>query len=341
MTRAIGLSIALLIAVTSGCTEDRGRDAPYRVAGRTMGTNFSIQVVDPVSDTDLENDVLSRLRVLNEHLSTYLENSELSRINASRSLDWLPISALLCDVLSDAQSLSARTDGAFDVTLGQLVNLWGFGPTPSISQPPSADDIATSLASGGHQQLEVDCSKPALRKRNAALSIDLSAYAKGYAADDIEALLRARGIENFLVEIGGELRVSGHNANAERWGIAVERPAPTGRAVQTVLRVSSPAGVATSGDYRNYFEHDGERYSHTIDPETGRPVSHNAASVTVIAGSAAEADGLATALLVLGPERGLEFAEQRGIAAYFLLRDGDELSEAYSSHLERNAALGR
>ena len=154
-------------------------------------------------------------------------------------------------------------------------------------------------------------------------------------------MLRSSGRENYLIEIGGELLARGTNAHGERWGVAVERPAPTGRPVQTVLRVQSPAGVATSGDYRNYFEHDGTRYSHTLDPKTGWPVTHSAASVTVVARSAARADALATALLVLGPDRGLKLAEQRGIAAYFVVRDGDTLVERYSSHLEQRVEFGR
>ncbi len=345
MKRAVGLIVApLLIALASSCSGDAGRDASYQIAGRTMGTNFSIQIVgsEPHEHrATLESEVLNKLRMLNERLSTYLPNSELSRINASRSIDWLPVSTTLCKVLQDAQSMSMLTGGAFDVTLGQLVNLWGFGPAPSIAEPPSAADIATALKSSGHSNLEIDCTQLAVRKRDGALSIDLSAYAKGYAVDVLEAMLRARGTDNFLVEIGGELRAHGHNAGGKSWGIAVERPEASGRAVQTVLRIVSPAAVATSGDYRNYFDHGGTRYSHTIDPETGWPVSHNAASVTVIADSAAQADALATALLVLGPDRGLALAEKEGIAAYFLLRDGDELRETHSSHLRRRIELDR
>ena len=345
MNRTIGWIVAaLLFAATSSCSSDTARDAPHQIAGRTMGTNFSIQIVGlgpQESRTGLETDVLNRLQALNERVSTYLSDSELSRINAMRSEDWLPVSSPLCSVLADAQSMSALTGGAFDVTLGQLVNLWGFGPAPSRTEPPPAPDVVAALKSSGYSNLEVDCAHPAVRKQDADLLIDLSAYAKGYAVDELDAMLRARGAENYLVEIGGELRVSGHNPRGEPWGIAVERPGASGRAVQTVMRIVSPAAVATSGDYRNYFDHGGTRYSHTIDPATGWPVSHNAASVTVIADSAAEADALATALLVLGPDLGLALAEREGIAALFLLRDGDALREIRSTHFEDRIEIGR
>jgi len=220
--------------------------------------------------------------------------------------------------------------GAFDITVGPLVNLWGFGAAGIAQQPPGQADIDEALQTTGFEQLQTDCGKPALRKRLAKLHVDLSAYAKGYAVDRLATLLDEAGIADYLVEIGGEMRMRGSNASRQKWAIAIETPSRAGRTVQTIIHLTD-AAVATSGDYRNYFEYDGAVFSHTIDPQSGYPVTHEAASVTVIADNAAFADGVATALLVLGPKAGMELAEREQIAAYFLLRMGDEIEERMSS----------
>ena len=167
---------------------------------------------------------------------------------------------------------------------------------------------------------------PLLRKSLPETYVDLSAYAKGYAVDRVAEHLQDEGVTNYLVELGGELRFAGHNSKSQNWAIAIEKPDSLRRSVQSIVRPSGGA-LATSGDYRNFFEFEGQRYSHTIDPRTGRPVTHNAASVTVINESAAYADAIATALLVMGPEKGFEFAESHGIAALFLIRAGEEYTE--------------
>ena len=181
----------------------------------------------------------------------------------------------------------------------------------------------------GREYLHADCEVPAIRKDRAKLYIDLSAYAKGLAADDIAALLDSENIANYLVEIGGDLRARGHNASNAKWRIAIERPDQSGNTVEKIIHVHD-LSVATSGDYRNFFEVNGKRYSHTIDPRTGRPVTHNLASVTVLFDNAATADGYATALQVLGPDAGFELAERLNIPAYFLVRDGDSFIERMS-----------
>ncbi len=297
-----------------------------------MGTSFSIKVVEPpesirgIEDIDMERlgrDVETEILDVENRMSTYIDDSEISRFNDYRDTDWFSVSALFCDAIREALNLAERTDGAFDMTVGPVVNLWGFGPTGRIETPPDADELAERLALTGYERLHADCARPAIRKDLAGLYVDLSAYAKGYAVDRAAAILRDRGIANFLVEIGGELRAAGHNARGKPWSIAVERPVAGGRSVQNIYELAD-AAMATSGDYRNFFEHQGLRYSHAIDPRSGRPVRHDGASVTIIADTAADADGLATALLVMGPAAGFEFAEHESIAAYFLIRDGDD-----------------
>jgi thiamine biosynthesis lipoprotein len=194
------------------------------------------------------------------------------------------------------------------------------------TEPPSDEDISRVRQTVGFEKLDVNCSAPAIRKRQPDVYVDLSAYAKGYAVDQLAELLDRAAFKDYLVEIGGELRMRGHNASAEEWAIAVEKPIGYEREVQTIVRLTDSA-MATSGDYRNYFEHGGNRYSHTIDSRTGRPVLHSVAGVTVVSDTAAFADAIATALLVLGMEHGFEFAERENIAAYFLLRSESGIEE--------------
>lgn len=323
--------IAALCLLLTAC----GGDAlpTQELSGSAMGTSYSVKLVAPGPDLDRDRlgvDIGARLEALEQSMSTYRADSELSLFNGSDSTEWIRVSAELCQVVEAALEFSRLTDGAFDVTVGPLVNLWGFGPDAGRDAPPSSDEINALREAVGYAKLESDCSVPALRKRLPELYVDLSAFAKGYAVDRIAELLEAHTIANYLVEIGGELRLRGTNGRGERWAIAIETPARGRRSVQTVVSLSD-AALATSGDYRNYFEHDGRFYSHTIDPKSGRPVEHGAASVTVVAPTAGGADAYATALLVMGPDEGLAFAERHAIAAYFVIRSGSGFDERASS----------
>jgi thiamine biosynthesis lipoprotein len=316
------ITILLATLLLGACDRANERLPEFELTGQTMGTTYSVKLVaadqQSISD-DLAAALAERLAVIDSLMSTYDANSELSNFNATEATDWVPVSAELCAIIEQALSISERTRGAFDVTVGPLVNLWGFGPDGDVQEPPSDDVIAAAIHRVGSDKLHTDCAVPALRKDQADIYVDLSAVAKGYAVDQLAVLLEADQWSNFLVEIGGELRMRGHNADSELWAIAVERPADDSREIQSVVRVTD-AAMATSGDYRNFFEYDGQRYSHTIDPRSGRPITHNVAAVTVVGDSAADADALATALLVLGPEDGLALAAREKIAAYFLLR---------------------
>lgn len=290
-----------------------------------MGTTFNVKVVAPQSEMsmdDLQRILQETLDTTEQLTSTYIEQSELSLFNSNPSTDWIEVSHELCHVAEKGLALAQRTGGAFDFTVGPLVNLWGFGPHGDRDEPPSDADINALLGQVGFDNLQANCELPALRKQHADLYIDLSGWAKGFAADKLAAVLIENGAANFLIEVGGEIRVQGLNAERKEWAIAIEKPITVGREVQSILRMTN-TGLATSGDYRNYFEHDGLRYSHTIDPRNGRPITHKLASVTVFDASAADADGLATALLVLGPADGPALAEKLGIDALFLLRTPD------------------
>ena len=324
--------ITAALLLTLGACGDHARPV-HELVGPTMGTTFSVKIVAPPADLDLDSlrqDIDLTLEQINQTMSTYLSESELSRFNKSLKLEWIEVSADLCHLIEEALLISEFTGGAFDITVGPLVNLWGFGAAETPPGPPNAEKITAATRETGYTKLHVDCSVPALRKDLAGIFVDLSAFAKGYAVDRIARLLDARYVPDYLVEIGGELRMRGKNAKDDNWAIAIETPTRDAREVQKIVHLTNTA-MATSGDYRNYFEHEGTYYSHTIDPRTGHPVTHNGASVTVVAPSAAYADATATALLVLGPDAGLELAERESIAAFFLLRLGNGFEERMSS----------
>ncbi len=320
-----GLLPLLLVA----CADGSGSAPLYELSGATMGTSYTVKIGAAHAghaDAALQVAIDERLKSINAGMSTYLPDSELSQFNAARSTAPFEVSAELCAVVENALAVSELTGGAFDVTVGPLVNLWGFGPDGTTTVPPSPAALGGVSAAVGYRYLTADCTVPALQKQTAALYVDLSALAKGYAVDQVAALLDAEQISDYMVEIGGELRVRGRNASNRAWAIGIEAPSFADRSVRSVIAVSDVA-VATSGDYRNYFEFEGRHYSHMIDPRTGRPAEHDGASVTVVADSAVFADAMATALLVLGPDEGLEYAEREGIAAFFLLRVDDGIEE--------------
>ncbi len=301
-----------------------------------MGTTYHVKVVDAPDEIvaeALQIDIDDVLSEINRQMSTYDPDSELSRFNRSNSTDWVPASPGLAEVVDAALRISQLTDGAFDVTVGPLVNLWGFGPESQINGVPADQAVAEARARVGYQRIQVRTSPPAIRKDRADVYLDLSAIAKGYGVDQIAEYLEALEITNYLVEIGGELRGRGHNARGVDWTVAIEKPTPGERAVEQVIHIDSDA-VATSGDYRNFFTTDGLRYSHEIDPRTGSPVSHKLASVTVVTDTCMLADAWATALLVLGPKEGFEFAERQPLAAMFITAANSSFQEAKTSRFD-------
>lgn len=303
-----------------------------------MGTTFSVTIATRGSGTQpgeaLGQRVHGLLEEIEQSMSTYVIRSDVSRFNASQSTEWFPVTSKVCEAVADSLSISALTNGAFDITVGPLVDLWGFGAEGSRTEPPDDATIAAAKARVGYEQVVTDCRRPALRKRRADVRIDLSGYAKGYAVDRIAELLDAEGMRDYMIEIGGELRMRGSNPKGKPWRVAIEAPTETGTRIRRVVELSD-AAMATSGDYRNYFEFAERRYSHTIDPRLGVPVSHDLAAVTVISDEAAFADAMATALLVLGPNDGMSLAQEREIAAFFQRRVGDEFVENMSPAFRR------
>ncbi len=318
----------LLILVTllaAACTPPP--DPVETFQGKTMGTSYTVKVVASLAldaREALESLIDGRLQEVNAKMSTYLEDSELSRFNHYDGDALFPLSAETLAVMATAQRLGEESGGAFDMTVGPLVNAWGFGPEGLPPEPP-ADEVLMALRQlVGYQQVVL--SPDGARKARPGIQCDLSAVAKGYAVDRVAEALLQQGYDRFMVEAGGEVRTGGLNPEGKPWRIGIERPQAEGRGLQKILPLINKA-MATSGDYRNFYEIDGRRYSHTIDPRTGRPVEHAGASVSVVSDSCIEADGLATTLLVLGPEEGYAFALEQGLAVLFVNHAPQGLTE--------------
>lgn len=320
------------VLLTAACAEKNPELAVLN--GKTMGTTYNIKIIlEPEQDFDsaaVQSAVEFELARINSVMSTYLDDSELSRFNRTHVGDLFASSPELCRIIQVSDSISEQSGGSFDITVGPLVNLWGFGPNKGILSP-SGRDIEEALAKVGYQALDIDCAALELKKSK-DIYVDLSAIAKGYATSELGKLLARQGYVDYMVEIGGELSVAGRNQSGTPWRIAIEKPI-AGRAAQQILSLTD-VSVATSGEYRNFVEVDGRKLSHTIDPKTGRSIFHSLASVTVVSESGELADGWATALNVLGDEKGYALANSLGIAAYFIVRTDDGFEVKYTNQFE-------
>ena len=291
--------------------------SPRVVAGSTMGTSYMLSLgcgLDLESAREASEAAFARV---DHSMSGYRPDSELMTFNRSGIGQWQTISQDFAAVVRSALELGVLSEGAFDPTLGALVELWGFGAAEGSGSLPEASEIRRLLEQTGLPQLELDPRTSAIR-RLADFSLDLSAIAKGYAVDLAAAALEASACQDFLVEVGGEVGVRGVRPDGSPWTIGVE--SPSARQLMTHRLTLRDEAIATSGDYRNFLRIEGELYSHTIDPQTGLPVSHDLASVSVIADTAMRADALATALNVMGPEDGLAFALRLDLEALFIIR---------------------
>lgn len=311
-----------------GCN---GSQRPTELSGATMGTTWHVSYLatSPALPSEkVEQGIANELEAVNRSMSTYIDDSEISRLNGYATHSWFETSPDFFHVLATALDVGRLSEGAYDVTVAPLVNLWGFGPGKPIDAPPDADAIAAAQQRVGQDGVRLDGDHRRVMKLN-DLAFDFSSLAKGYAVDKVAEWLLAQGIVNFMVEVGGELRLSGVSGRGDAWRIAIEQPDIGGRSVAITTHVTD-AAVATSGDYRNYFEFDGRRYSHIIDPRTGRPVAHDLVSVTVVHPSCMLADAWATALTVLGAERAMSVALEQGLAVYFIRRQDGGFAHSHT-----------
>jgi len=324
--------LAFLLIILAGCRLQR----EVRIGGNTMGTTYHITVVAGYFDrvSDLKEKIDRRLEEINDSMSTYEAGSEISRFNSVQNTDErFAVSEDFFYVSKAAEKLYRLTNGAWDGTIKPLVDLWGFGGPTAPKKIPAKENIDRLLADVGFSHIEISDSRH-IRKKKSSLSLDLNSIAKGYAVDRIAAVIRENGIENFLVEIGGEVYASGTKRDRQLWRVGINRPfkdAPA-REVYRVVTLQNLA-LATSGDYRNFFEIEGRRYSHVLDPGSGYPVSNSVVSTSVVAETCTFADGLATALMVMGPDKGLELVERLDhVEAMIVVRQGDGHLEDYFSN---------
>ncbi|UDG81155.1 FAD:protein FMN transferase [Candidatus Hartigia pinicola] len=301
--------------------------------GQTMGTYYSIKyVTNFLSPTQeyIKLEINNLLKEINHQMSTYRQDSELSQFNQFKKVNIpFPVSAATAKVVKESIKINKLTNGALDITVGHFVNLWGFGPDGRITKVPSHDKLAKCRAWVGIEKLSVQNNN--LFKTIPQLYVDLSSIAKGYSVDVISEYLESISINNYMVNLGGEVRTKGRNGQDIPWRIAIEKPISYElcQIAQKVISLGDMS-IATSGDYRNYFEQDGIRFSHTINPQTGIPIKHNLASITVIASQCMIADGLSTAFNVLGAVDAVTFAEKMDIPIFVIVRTGNGLKEYYS-----------
>ena len=324
----IGLGALLsVLLVLSGCSEnDRPLEPPVRYEGNIFGTFYQVTIMDPLTQgqsRELEEGFLAELESVDHAMSTYRDDSELIAFNEAPLDEWQPLSNELIEVLAISQSVAKASQGAFDITVGDLVNLWSFGPGARPEQVPSDEALAEQLAQVGFDAIEIDTQNMQAR-RTRDVFVDLSGVAKGHATDRVAAYLDQQDINHYLVNLGGDLIARGLRDEEEQtpWRIGIEVPEDGEQRAQHILPLESMS-VATSGDYRNYFDVEGERFSHTIDPRTGRPVTHQLASVSVFHPSNAWADAWATALLVVGEEDAMQMALDNNLKILMLIHDGD------------------
>jgi FAD:protein FMN transferase len=314
--------LAAVVILCVGCGEPPARVETF--VGQTMGTTYRVSYVPGPSTLpliDLVSEVETMLVEVSRQMSTYDPESEVSRFNQHEGDDWFPVSPWLAGVVAYSLEVSRESEGAFDPTVGPVLKAWGFGPgAKKRRRPPSRERLMVARKTVGYTMLDARIDPPSLRKLKPGVTVELSAVAPGFAVDEVSDLLAQHGATASMVEIGGEVVGRGLKPGGEPWRIGVEPADPRAERLQAVVELRDRA-VTTSGDYRNYFLHEGKRYSHTIDPRTAKPVEHSLATVNVFAKTCQEADATATVLMVLGPDAGYSWAEDRRLAAMFVTRN--------------------
>jgi thiamine biosynthesis lipoprotein len=305
-------------------------------SGNSMGTTWSVRLVAAGACAHLHEGLQQQLDCVVAQMSHWFDDSSLGRFNRAQADTWHSLPAEFFEVLAFAMEVAHLSGGAYDPCAGALVNLWGFGPTARFDQPgfaaPAPAAVAALLARRRAQRVELDPVARRARQPGAAL-LDLSAVAKGYAVDLLARYLEAQGVRHYLVEVGGELRGAGVKPDGQPWWVALEQVGDEAEQPQQMVLALHGLAVATSGDYRRFFQRDGERFSHTIDPRSGMPIANGLASVSVVHAECMAADAWSTALTVLGPDTGMLLAERLGLAVRFVVRSGNGFKEHLSSRL--------
>ena len=314
--------VGLMLLSYVGCyRQPQPREVTF--TGDAQGTTYTVKVVlagTSANPAVIEKRIAARLDQIDREMSTYRSDSEITRFNESRDTTPVPASRDLVDLFLMAGRVSQATDGAFDVTVKPVVDAWGFGPKKRTQDSPTETELAAIRDRVGYRKVIAAPAASTLRKTRPDISCDLNAIAPGYTVDTIAADLDASGCADYVVELGGEVKARGKNAEGLPWQVGIEKATGSGGVEQAIALDN--AALSTSGDYRAFYERDGVRFSHTIDPRTLRPITHALASVSVIDPSCAVADAYATALMVLGPDEGYALALRLAIPAFFVIHEG-------------------
>lgn len=319
--------LVILALFLVGCdNQNKATSGSLVLEGKTMGTYWRVSLagVDTSQTQTLREKIQAQLDADDMLMSTWKNDSALSRFNQFSSTAPYPVSEAMSDIITMALRIGTKTDRAMDITVAPLVNLWGFGPHKVPEKTPSEAEITAAKALTGLNHLRVinASDKQWLQKDLPDLSLDLSTIGEGYAADHLARLMEQNGISRYLVSVGGTVVTRGTNSEGNAWRVAIQKPTDRENAIQALVDINGHA-ISTSGSYLNYYELDGKRISHIINPQTGRPIEHNLVSVSVIATTAMEADGWDTGLMVLGAEKAKLVAEKEGLAVYLIMKKGD------------------
>lgn len=312
------LFIALALSI-GGCKK---MPHEFKFGGKTMGTTYSVtlyEVIDKEFLPTLELGVLAELNKVNDSMSTWKKDSNLSKFNSFKADEFMQMPKDVIKLINIAKNIGSKSNNNYDITVGALVDLWGFGVKGTRNKPPTSAEIATALNAVGIEKLIIDSKNNRLKKTVADLEVDLSSIAKGFAVDKASEYLASQGITNFLVEIGGELRASGTKSGGSPWRVGIEKPLKDGKLEPQKIINLENFSIATSGNYKNYFKYGDKYYGHTIDPKTGLSATHNLLSASVLAKECALADAWATALMVNGEHKAMEIAERENLIAYFMV----------------------
>lgn len=324
----------LFVFGLSACTDDSLPEEPLRFAGSTMGTQYSVLAFAPQSDSvALEIGIQRTLNRIVDRMSVYEPASDVTTFNEAPVGTWVPVAPEVVRVVDAARTVAGQSDGLFDPTVYPLVQAWGFGPRGRPEEIPEEATLRDLLRRVDWRAVETRQEPAALRKQ-APVALDLSAIAKGYGADAVAEYLKTQGVAHFLVELGGDMVMAGGKPDGSSWRVAIEEPVENQRRVYRVIELNSGA-LVTSGDYRNYYEQGGSRWTHVIDPRDGRPIRHDLASVSVLGESAMMADAWATALLVAGQDQALRLANEQSLSVLLIRRQANGFTEASTGRFDR------
>jgi thiamine biosynthesis lipoprotein len=333
LLRSTAVAASLLLAACA----TRPPPAGVLLEGETMGSAWTVKIASdlPMRSEELQAQVQAQFDAVNLSLSTYRADSALSRFNDDERGGWVDVDPELATVMAYALTLAMRSGGAYDITVGPLVNLWGFGPDPATHRVPDAAAIDRARGRVGWRKIEVDVAHHRARKAP-GVRVDLSSLGKGRGVDRVAEYLDSRGVANYLIDLSGKLRARGRNSLGEPWRVAVEKPGADhpagGHDVMPAAVTLDNRSIATAGDYRRYFEVDGRHYSHIIDPRTGFPVTHATVSATALGASCMQADALATVFMVMAPDTALQLANELAVPALLISRENGTYRLARSNH---------